>query len=92
MDKDDWALNKELQERLHEVEVNIRWIQRMLQSGHDWQAVICQISQARTMIDQIAVSLVTHHCQKDLNESKDEPALVKSLEDIMAMFDRLARV
>lgn len=57
MTNTEWELYKELQGKLREIEVKVRWTQRMLQNGQDWQAVVSQLGRIRAVLDEVAINL-----------------------------------
>ncbi|NPV27879.1 MAG: hypothetical protein HPY81_10725 [Firmicutes bacterium] len=57
MTNTEWELYKELQGKLREIEVKVRWTQRMLQNGQDWQTVVSQLGRIRAVLDEVAINL-----------------------------------
>lgn len=80
----------DLRKRLHRVEGQVRGIDAMLAEGRECRDVVTQLSAAHKALEQVGFRLVSSGLVYCLEHPKDAAASGYTIDDVQAMFTKLA--
>lgn len=81
---------KDVADRLKRIEGQIRGIHKMIDEDRPCEDIITQLMAARSALDKVGISLITHHVRECARTPLGEGEESQSLERALSLFLRLS--